>query len=357
MLYVLNLNHSTTQLCYKLLDSKFLDKNGRIKEDYKFKINIPEFNIIHSKIPAKKGGKFDTYLFLPKGKNRKGEGGLRTRGFFKFSYKKFKNEWWVVDFDGNKIKQVEIDKEILKDYEELPLITIVTVVYNGEKYLEDTIQSVINQTYPNVEYIIIDGGSSDGTLDIIKKYENYIDYWVSEKDKGIYDAMNKGITVSLGNIIGTLNSDDIYLSNSLLKVAEFFINQKADIYYGDLNLINDHKEVLKYRKASEKKLLLNMTLNHPATFITRRVYEKKLYNTSYSIAADYEFLLWAKLNEYKFAYIPVVLTLMRDGGVSSIYNRKARKEIRKIKKEMLNGFYFVLSEILNILIKLKSKLR
>ncbi|MBD3842980.1 MAG: glycosyltransferase, partial [Campylobacterales bacterium] len=104
-------------------------------------------------------GDEDNSKLLPMGENRKGEGGLRTKGYFK------------------------------KSYEDKPLISIITVVYNGEKYLEETIQSVINQTYDNVEYIIIDGGSNDGTLDIIKKYEDRIDYWVSERDKGIYDAM------------------------------------------------------------------------------------------------------------------------------------------------------------------------
>ena len=131
--------------------------------------------------------KFETVLFLPEGENRKGEGGLRTKGYFK------------------------------KSFDDKPLISIITVVFNGEKYLEETIQSVINQTYSNVEYIIIDGGSSDGTLDIIKKYEERIDYWVSEKDRGIYDAMNKGIDVASGKWLNFMNGGDEFYDNKVIE--------------------------------------------------------------------------------------------------------------------------------------------
>ena len=115
--------------------------------------------------------KFESVLFLPEGEDRKGDGGLRTKGLFKTGL---------------------ADK---------PLVTVVTVVFNGEKHLEETIQSVINQTYDNVEYIIIDGGSTDGTVDIIKKYEDKISYWISESDKGISDAFNKGVTSVTGEYI------------------------------------------------------------------------------------------------------------------------------------------------------------
>ena len=135
---------------------------------------------------------FETLLFLPKGENRKGEGGLRTKGYFK------------------------------KPYEDKPLISIITVVYNGEKYLEETIQSVINQTYDNVEYIIIDGGSTDGTVDIIKKYEDQIDYWVSEKDTGMYNALNKGFSCAQGDYLGWLNADDTLFPNAFKDINTVF---------------------------------------------------------------------------------------------------------------------------------------
>jgi cellulose synthase/poly-beta-1,6-N-acetylglucosamine synthase-like glycosyltransferase len=138
--------------------------------------------------------KFKTVLFLPEEKNRKGEGGLRTKNYFK------------------------------KSFENKPLISIITVVYNGEKFLEETIKSVINQTYDNVEYIIIDGGSSDGTIDIIKKYEDYIDYWVSEKDNGIYDAMNKGIDLATGIWINFMNAGDLFFDNTIEHLKTNFRN-------------------------------------------------------------------------------------------------------------------------------------
>ncbi|MDW8003136.1 MAG: glycosyltransferase, partial [Deltaproteobacteria bacterium] len=184
-------------------------------------------------------------LFLPEGEGRKGEGGLRTKGYFKFSYKLMEDGlWYMCDLDGNPVKPAPEDaQESIKDYlkslkernpeidldtiKELPLITVITVVLNGEKYLEETIQSVINQTYPNVEYVIIDGGSTDGTLDIIKRYEDYIDYWVIEKDRGIYDAMNKGILCTVGNFVYFLGiGDKLYQCDVISDVVFSIITVK-----------------------------------------------------------------------------------------------------------------------------------
>lgn len=135
-------------------------------------------------------------FFLPIGEGRKGEGGHRIKGYFKKSYK---------------------DK---------PLVTIITVVFNGEKHLEETIQSVINQTYNNIEYIIIDGGSTDGTLDIIKKYEKGIDYWVSESDRGIANAWNKGLSLATGDGVLFLNAGDVYTPNAIALFAANFRQDK-----------------------------------------------------------------------------------------------------------------------------------
>lgn len=134
---------------------------------------------------------FETIVLLPEGIERQGEGGLRAQG------------------------------KIKKSYKDKPLISIITVVYNGEAYLEQTIQSVINQSYDNVEYIVIDGGSNDGTLDIIKKYEQQIDYWVSERDNGIYSAFNKGVRVAQGEWISFLGADDTYLEDAIMDYIQY----------------------------------------------------------------------------------------------------------------------------------------
>ncbi|MFZ8805803.1 MAG: glycosyltransferase, partial [Candidatus Calescibacterium sp.] len=181
------INFNTLKLLYKLIDDTLLDETGKIKEEIKYHINIPAFKIQNSKFIPKPEDKFETMLFLPLNPQRKAEGGLRTKGFFKFSYKLVEDVWYICDLDGNPVISAPEDLQNKirlyvssqsKPITYLPLITVITVVLNGEKTLEGTIKSVISQTYPNVEYIIIDGGSNDGTLDIIKKYEDYIDYWV-----------------------------------------------------------------------------------------------------------------------------------------------------------------------------------
>ncbi len=126
-----------------------------------------------------------------------------------------------------------------------PLVTIITVVYNNLPFIEETIQSVLNQTYPNIEYIIIDGGSTDGTLNIIKKYEKFLDYWVSEKDKGIYDAMNKGIQLAKGKWINFMNSGDTFYSNDTINSIPFTNFQNSSMIYGKARLFSESKKLIK----------------------------------------------------------------------------------------------------------------
>lgn len=313
----LNPDYSTTRLCYKLIDDKYLDKNGKIKEEYKFKLNFPELGIVDSKIPAKEGEKFDTYLFLPEGESRKGEGGLRTKGYFK------------------------------KSFDDKPLITIITVVYNGEKYLEETIKSVINQTYDNVEYIIIDGGSTDGTLDIIKKYEDYIDYLVSEKDKGIYDAMNKGIDLASGEWINFMNAGDrlLYLN------AEDLVKK----HYTYVNYFYNFDKYKVFRKPLTKLYLTRNTPCHQS--IIYKKHELVKYDLNFPIIADFvQFLEIVK--NYK-TEVGSSLCFYNAAGVSSKLkqNKKEKKKYLKIRnkliKDKLGILYYLLAVLHSIRILLK----
>jgi glycosyltransferase involved in cell wall biosynthesis len=197
-----------------------------------------------------------------------------------------------------------------------PLVSVITVVLNGEKYLEQTIQSVLSQSYDNIEYIIIDGQSKDKTLEIIKKYESKIDYWSSEKDGGIYYAMNKGIAHANGDIIGILNADDFYSQDTILNVVNTFLNTDADVFHGDIIFLNDKQETR--MQPDIHKMMQQPSVFHPTCFVKKQVYSKiGDFNTEYKISADYDFLLRCLKSNFKFEYIPHVLTYFRPGGMSA----------------------------------------
>lgn len=202
-----------------------------------------------------------------------------------------------------------------------PLISIITVVYNGEKTLEQTIQSVINQNYKNIEYIIVDGASTDGTLDIIKKHEEYISEWISEPDKGLYDAMNKGITLANGEIIGMINSDDWYELNTIELIVEAHLkNPEKKIFHGDIFEIleNGIKRLRRFNPSKFKFLYYGMTYNHPTMFVHKDVYKIHLYNNNLKSHSDYQFVLEAFLRDSsQFKYLSVPLTNFRIGGISA----------------------------------------
>ena len=201
-----------------------------------------------------------------------------------------------------------------------PLISIITVVYNGSKTLEQTIQSVLNQTYKNIEYIVIDGGSTDGTLDIIKNYESHINYWISEPDKGLYDAMNKGVSVAKGELIGMINSDDWYESDAVeLIVDAFKKNPEKKIFHGDRYdiLDNENKQLRKFHPSKFKFLYYGMTYNHPSMFVHMEIYKHERYNIKLRALSDYEFVLKQFLkNKNIFIYIPKAYVNYRLNGIS-----------------------------------------
>lgn len=208
------------------------------------------------------------------------------------------------------------------------VISIITATYNSEKTLHDTFRSVLLQNYTNYEYIVIDGGSKDGTVDIIRAYEPLFDgrmKWISEPDKGIYDAMNKGIRKATGDVVGLLNSDDFYTSNDILaRVASVFNNDGIDAVYGDIHFVNDSdlKKCVRYYSSKPFHrwwMRFGFMPAHPSFYCKRSVYEKYgAFNLTYKVAADFECLLrLIFIHRIKTKYLPLDFVTMRTGGAST----------------------------------------
>lgn len=226
-------------------------------------------------------------------------------------------------------------------------VSIITVVYNGESTINDTIQSILGQTYKDIEYIVIDGGSNDRTLEILEKYKDQISVIVSEKDKGIYDAMNKGVNLASGEIIGILNSDDVYYDCNVIQsiLVAFKENSSLDACYTDLIYVDklDLNKVVRYWKS--RKYYSNFFQDghvppHPTLFLKKSVYiQHGLYNIDFKVASDYEFMLRIlKLQNVESNYLPFISVKMRLGGESnkSLTNiMRGNKEIFRAWK--LNG--------------------
>ena len=189
-----------------------------------------------------------------------------------------------------------------------PLITIITVVLNGAEMLEKAFKSVFSQSFVDFEYIVIDGGSTDGTIDIIKKYDGTIEYWVSEPDNGVYDAMNKAIKVAKGKWLYFLGADDV-LYDSLTQISAELLHEDT-IYYGDvfrpgLNRSYDGK-FSAYKLASKN-------ICHQAIFYPKRIFQKHIFNQRYKVFADHEFNMrcWHD-SEFKFCYCPLTIAIFND---------------------------------------------
>ncbi|MBR2373030.1 MAG: glycosyltransferase [Lentisphaeria bacterium] len=198
-------------------------------------------------------------------------------------------------------------------------ISIITVCYNSAKTIRRTFESVLNQTFTDYEYIVVDGNSKDGTLDIIKEYEPKFNgrmRWISEPDNGIYDAMNKGIRMAQGEIIGIINSDDYYEFDALQNIAAYS-DRKADVYYGMCRQLDEQGEITVIR--SNHIRLKNRGMLHPACFVSRDAYDKfGLFDLQYKIAADYELLL--RFFEAGAGFVPVdsILANFSSGGISDV---------------------------------------
>ena len=237
---------------------------------------------------------------IPKSKTKKfGEGGKRTKGILK----------------------------------KKPLFSIITVVFNGEKFLDKTITSVINQSCKDFEYIVIDGGSTDKSLEIIKKYEKKIDYWVSEKDKGIYDAFNKGMIVSKGEFIGFINSDDIYKKDALSIISNYIRqNKTTDFIFGS---VKKHWGILHGYKPHKIKYSWGFYSSHSTGFFIKRKAAEKVgfYNIKYKYHADYDYF-YRLIVKNKMKGISTkkkeVVVIFRRGGFSSKISfwKKLKEDIR-----------------------------
>ena len=240
-------------------------------------------------------------------------------------------------------------------------ISIITTAKNSVKTIEDTILSVISQTYKNVEYIVIDGGSTDGTLEIIKKHSQFIDYWKSEPDNGIYNAFNKGISIATGEYVGLLNSDDYYHSKDVLEtlVQNILSNGQDKIYHANMVTIDKNKNIIRRYLYSSKKIserYQRTPFCHPTMFVPLNLYsEIGLFQEKYKIAGDYEFILRALKNNIKFYHINQTFVCMRVGGFSSKLNYLLPVENFKAKLSnncpFLYGVYFFLIEITYLLLR------
>ena len=204
-------------------------------------------------------------------------------------------------------------------------ISILTVCYNAVTTIRNTIDSVGSQCYSNVEHIVVDGGSVDGTLDVLKSYNQQITRWISERDRGIYDAMNKGIAMATGDVVGILNADDIYLDDSvLLQVGKIFTDPTIEACYADLVYVDqaDLSKIVRYWQSRpfEKGLFKRGWMPaHPTFFVRRSVYEKLGgFDLSFPRQADFDLTMrFLEVNEIKSVYVPKVWVKMRMGGVSN----------------------------------------
>ncbi|MEL6495689.1 MAG: glycosyltransferase family 2 protein [Cyanobacteria bacterium J06623_7] len=287
---------------------------------------------------------------------RQTAGGLRTQGYVKQSY------------PGTPSSSSTEKKQAY------PLVSIITVVYNNVDCLTATMESVLKQSYDNLEYIIVDGGSTDGTLELIRQYADRIDYWVSEPDNGLYDAMNKGIALATGDIIGILNSDDLYYPNTVTQIVEQYRQTgSSGVIYGSMAkfIAGNETIVLTRGDLSDRAFeTASILINHPTCFVPRQLYENfGGFKPEYEVGADRELMMRFQRQGVTFINLERAIAQFRLGGTTSneslaeIFQREVIQEYRLlsayrmskiiiarvIAKKLLQGgrkwlFYRVLGE-------------
>jgi len=235
-------------------------------------------------------------------------------------------------------------------------VSVITVCLNSSKYLEDAIRSVKEQTYKNIEYIIIDGGSTDGTQEILRRYSNRISKLIVEKDKGVFDAMNKGISLASGEVLYFLNSDDkLYSNNVIENVVNFLIeNKEADFIYGDMEVINpadNFSYIERYPDKISKWLFITKTIAQPGSFFKADCFKKCGYfDINYKFAADHDWYLKAIfIKKLKAVHIEDCISVFRLGGLSNDrkYARDYFLERKVIEKKYLNSFELLCADFMH----------
>jgi glycosyltransferase len=238
-------------------------------------------------------------------------------------------------------------------------ISVITATWNSERTIKDTLMSYRSQSYKNTEYIIIDGGSTDSTMDIVDEHKDIVDYVISERDSGIYDALNKGIEAATGDVVGFLHSDDVFAYNGALKaIANSFQQHNVDSVYGDLNYVsktNINKVIRRWESGeyNRNNILNGWMPAHPTFYLKRSNYNTLgSFDLEYKIAADYDSVLrYLWKNNITTAYIPKVLINMRVGGESnrSISNiiKKTREDYRALQYNGVPAFRAILGKNLS----------
>lgn len=228
-------------------------------------------------------------------------------------------------------------------------ISIITTVYNSKNTIREAIESVLSQNYKNIEYIIVDAGSTDGTLEIIKEYKDKISKISSESDSGIYDGLNRGVLLASGDVIGFLHANDLYENSEVIeKVVTVFKSEQADAVYGDLVYVNKENtnNIVRYWKSEKfsfSRLKYGWMPPHPIFFAKRKFYKKhSSFDTNFKISADYDFMLRVLTNSAnKISYLPEVLYRMRVGGASnkslSAILQKSKEDFKAIRRNKIGN--------------------
>lgn len=227
-----------------------------------------------------------------------------------------------------------------------PVLSVITIVYNNARDIERTMLSVLNQTYDGIEYIVVDGASNDGTLDIIKRYENRVAKLISEKDKGIYDAMNKGLALATGDYVIFMNSgDEFYASDTVAKV--FATASDADIYYGETEMVNDERESLGQRrhqapdKFNWRSFKYGMSVSHQAIYIRRSLTEP--YDPQYQLSADIDWIIRAAKKAKKIVKVNGYVAKYLVGGMSKSKHKQSLLE----RFDIMKRHYGLIPTLLN----------